>query len=49
MLALGLGSSRPWSHRASLINPKFVKPYLHGDKNAYNDAASLCEAVAHPP
>jgi len=35
-------------HEARLINPKFVKPYLRGDKNDYNDAAALCEAVAHP-
>lgn len=35
-------------HEARLIHPKFVKPYLRGDKNDYNDAGGLCEAVAHP-
>ena len=35
-------------HEARLINPKYVKPYLRGNKNDYNDAGALCEAVAHP-
>ena len=39
---------RGLGHDARLINPKFVKPYLRGDKNDYNDAAALCEAVVHP-
>lgn len=39
---------RGLGHDARLINPKFLKPYLRGDKNDYNDAAALCEAVAHP-
>ena len=35
-------------HEARLINPKYVKPYLRGNKNDYNDAGALCEAVVHP-
>lgn len=35
-------------HEARLINPKSVKRFLQGHKNDYNDAAALCEAVAHP-
>lgn len=35
-------------HEARLINPKFVKAYLRGEKNDYNDAAALCEAVVSP-
>jgi len=35
-------------HDARLINPKFVKRFLYGNKNDYNDAAALCEAVVHP-
>ncbi len=39
---------RRLGHDARLINPKYVKRFLCGNKNDYNDAAALCEAVAHP-
>jgi transposase len=35
-------------HDTRLINPKYVKAFLRGNKNDYNDAAALCEAVVHP-
>jgi len=35
-------------HEPRLINPKYVKRFLRGNKNDYHDAAALCEAVAHP-
>lgn len=31
-------------HEARLIHPKFVKPYLRGDKNDYNDAGGCHRA-----
>lgn len=34
-------------HDARLIHPKYVKAFLRGNKNDYNDAGALCEAVAH--
>ena len=39
---------RGLGHDARLINPKYVKRFLCGNKNDYNDAAALCEAVVHP-
>lgn len=39
---------RGQGHDARLINPRFVTPYRRGEKNDYNDAAALCEAVARP-
>jgi len=35
-------------HGPRLINPKYVKRFLRGNKNDYHDAAALCEAVVHP-
>lgn len=35
-------------HDVRLINPRYVKPFLRGNKNDYNDAGALCEAVVHP-
>lgn len=35
-------------HEPRLINPKYVKRFLRGNKNDYHDAAALCEAVVHP-
>ena len=28
--------------------PQFVKPYVKGNKNDYNDAEAICEAVGRP-
>lgn len=39
---------RRLGHDARLINPKYVKRFLRGNKNDYNDGAALCEAVVHP-
>ncbi|MCP4380192.1 MAG: IS110 family transposase, partial [Hyphomicrobiales bacterium] len=30
------------------ISPRFVKPYIKGNKNDYNDAEGICEAVGRP-
>jgi len=35
-------------HDVRLMNPRYVKPFLRGNKNDYNDAGALCEAVVHP-
>jgi transposase len=33
------------SHEVKLISPQFVKPYVKGNKNDYNDAEAICEAA----
>ncbi|HSR58853.1 MAG TPA: IS110 family transposase [Candidatus Binataceae bacterium] len=35
-------------HQVRLINPRFITPYLKGNKNDANDAEAICEAVARP-
>lgn len=35
-------------HTVRLIPPQHVKPYLHGNKNDYNDARAIAEAVTRP-
>lgn len=35
-------------HEVRLIAPKFIKPYLKGQKNDFNDAAAIAEAVTRP-
>ncbi len=35
-------------HDVKLMNPRFVKPYLKGNKNDHNDAEAICEAVQRP-
>jgi len=37
-----------YGHEVRLIAPKFIKPYLKGQKNDFNDAAAIAEAVARP-
>ena len=37
-----------YGHQVRLIAPKFVKPYLKGQKNDFNDAAAIAEAVTRP-
>ncbi len=34
--------------RVKLIPPQYVKPYLCGNKNDYNDALAIAEAVTRP-
>jgi len=35
-------------HQVKLIPPQYVKPYLRGNKNDYNDAQAIAEAIKHP-
>jgi len=35
-------------HRTKLIAPQYVKPYVRGNKNDYNDALAIAEAVTRP-
>lgn len=35
-------------HTVKLMAPQFVKPYRKSDKNDFNDAEAICEAVARP-
>ena len=35
-------------HNVKLIPPQFVKPYVRGNKNDYNDALAIAEAVVRP-
>jgi len=49
------GSAHHWAreleklgHEVKLIAPQFVKPYVKGNKNDYNDAEAICEAVGRP-
>ncbi len=44
-LARLLGS---YGHEVRLIAPKFIKAYLKGQKNDFNDAAAIAEAVERP-
>lgn len=49
------GGSHHWAreiaklgHEVKLMSPQFVKPYVKGNKNDYNDAEGICEAVGRP-
>ena len=51
----GCGSAHYWArqfselgHEVKLMAPKFVKPYLMGEKNDANDSAGIYEALTHP-
>ena len=35
-------------HQVKLIPPQYVKPYVRGNKNDYNDALAIAEAVVRP-
>lgn len=37
-----------YGHTVKRMHPKYVKPYLVGDKNDANDARAICEAVQRP-
>lgn len=39
---LGMG------HKARLISPQFVRPFLKGNKNDFVDAEAICEAASRP-
>jgi transposase len=39
---------RALGHEVKLIPPQYVKPYLRGNKNDYNDARAIAEAVTRP-
>jgi transposase len=49
------GSANYWArkfksfgHEVKLISPQFVKPYVKTNKNDFNDAEAICEAVTRP-
>jgi transposase len=49
------GGSHNWAreitklgHEVRLMSPQFVKPYVKSNKNDYNDAEAICEAVDRP-
>jgi transposase len=35
-------------HQVKLIPPQYLKPYVRGNKNDYNDASAIAEAVTRP-
>jgi transposase len=35
-------------HEVRLMSPQYVKPYVKTNKNDYNDAEGICEAVSRP-
>ena len=37
-----------YGHEVKLIAPQFVKPYVKGNKNDFNDSEAICEAVSRP-
>jgi transposase len=37
-----------FGHDVRQISPQFVKPYVQSNKNDYNDAQAICEAVTRP-
>ncbi len=37
-----------FGHEVRLMNPQYVKPYVKTNKNDFNDAEAICEAVARP-
>jgi len=39
---------RKFGHEVILIPPQYVKPYLRGNKNDYNDARAIAEASTRP-
>lgn len=39
---------RDLGHDAKLISPQFVKPFVKSNKNDYNDAEAICEAIVRP-
>lgn len=49
------GGSHHWArtfqqmgHTVKLMSPQYVKPYVKTNKNDYNDAEAICEAVTRP-
>ena len=49
------GGSHYWAreisklgHEVRLMSPQFVKPYVKSNKNDFNDAEGICEAVSRP-
>jgi transposase len=35
-------------HEVKMISPQYVKPYVKTNKNDYNDAEAICEALSRP-
>ena len=41
-------TSQAFGHDVRLISPQFIKPYVKTNKNDFNDAEAICEAVLRP-
>ena len=41
-------SFRELGHEVKLLPPQYVKPYVKTNKNDYNDAEAICEAISRP-
>lgn len=39
---------RKYGHTAKMMAPQYVKPYVKTNKNDFNDAEAICEAVQRP-
>lgn len=39
---------RKHGHEVKIMSPQYVKPYVKTNKNDYNDAEAICEAVQRP-
>lgn len=39
---------RKLGHNVKMMPPQYVKPYVKSNKNDYNDAEGICEAVSRP-
>ena len=39
---------RELGHEVKLLPPQYVKPYVKTNKNDYNDAEAICEAMSRP-
>lgn len=42
------GQLEAMGHRVKLMPPQYVKPFVRGNKNDYNDALAIAEAVTRP-
>lgn len=39
---------KSYGHTVKMMSPQFVKPYVKGNKNDFNDACAIAEAVTRP-
>ena len=47
-ITAGAGTDEARTTPVKLINPRLVKPYVKGNKNDFNDAEAIFEAVLRP-